>query len=267
MAFNQELFQTLVSNGVPAEAAVKAATTPDAAPAQAAAPVPQTTFQPPANTIQPQAAQPVTPPAKGSLAQAYAQGAKTGGYGPSIKFKEVGARIDGTVARDMTDLDVTQETDYATKAPKFEKDGVTPKWQMTIPLDLAPSGDYPEGKGIVWAKGGLLKAVVRGMVSAGYDVNNNEAFRQGDVVSIVRIPDRPTNYGNAAHEFEVTVTRAGQQVAQAVVPATAVAESVPTVPAATPSAPAAPTQPVQAPVGADGLTDEQRDLIAQYAGK
>lgn len=264
MGFNAELFQTLTSQGVPAEAAVKAATTPDA-PVQAPV-APQATFQPPANVVQPQAAAPVPAAAKGSLAQAFAQGSKSNGHGPAAKFPAVGSKVDGVVARDMTDLDVTQETDYATKQPKFERDGVTPKWQMTIPLNVAPSADFPEGKTTVWVKGRMLKSTIRGMLAAGYDVNNNEALREGDRVQIERIADSPTNYGNAAREYNVVITRGQGAGSVPVAPETASAPSTspaPATPAAQPAAPAASTPGEAAP----GLTPEQQALIAQYAGK
>jgi len=166
-----------------------------------------TQFAPPQPPQQPQA-----PVIRGTLAGAYEQGVRTGGYGNTCKFMAPGHRKGGYVARDMTDLDVTAETDYATKAPKPDGRGGY-RMQMTIPLNVQPGAEHPEGKTTVWAKGRLLTAVVHAMLAVGYDINAGDALKEGDFLDIQRVADVPTNKGNPAHDFIVTVTRAGQQQA------------------------------------------------------
>jgi hypothetical protein len=163
---------------------------------------------------------PVAPPAaQGTVADAYTQGVKGGRYGPAVKFEQQGNEAYVIIARDVLDTDVVQETDPKTRMPKFQRDNVTPRWQMTLPVNLNPSPAFPEGKGTIYAKGGLLQAIVRALVAAGYDVRKDERLHAGDMLHVRRVADRPTNFGNAAHEFEATVTRGS---APAVVPGTEV---------------------------------------------
>lgn len=154
-------------------------------------------------------APPVQPAARGSLADAYTQGAQSAQYGTTVKFPQQGWEFRGIVARDLLDTDVTQETEYGTRIPKWRNnDGVTPRWQMVIPVNVQPSADHPEGKGTVWAKTFLLQAVTRAMVAAGIDIQNGETLKQGDELYIQRIADRPSNKGNPAHDFTAVITRA-----------------------------------------------------------
>lgn len=170
---------------------------PQYAPQQGYVQTPQAPQQPPAPVI------------RGTLAEAYSQGVRTGGYGNSAKLPFVGYVLNGYVARDLTDLDTTAETDYATKQPKPDGRGGY-RMQITIPLNVQPSPDHPEGKTTVWAKGRLLTAVIHAMMAVGYDINAGQALQEGDYLSIQRVADVPTNKGNPAHDFIVSVTRAGQ---------------------------------------------------------
>ena len=197
-----------------------------------------TQFAPPQPPQQPQA-----PVIRGTLAGAYEQGVRTGGYGNTCKFMAPGHRKGGYVARDMTDLDVTAETDYATKAPKPDGRGGY-RMQMTIPLNVQPGAEHPEGKTTVWAKGRLLTAVVHAMLAVGYDINAGDALKEGDFLDIQRVADVPTNKGNPAHDFVVTVTRAGQAVVGGPVAdyhqQALAAPGFPSAPAATPTPTGAP---------------------------
>jgi hypothetical protein len=197
----------------------------------------------------------------------------------------VGSRIAGYVARDSLDTDVTQETDFATKAPKFNKDG-SEMWQVTVPLDVAVSAEYPEGKGTWWAKGRGLKSFTREQAAKGYAPG--DGLRQGDYVEVVRTADSPTTFGSPAHEYQVTITRRAEaQVPVDPTPATPVSAppaalppsatpatpSLPTPPAApaattTPTPPAPTATPATTTVPAiPGLTPEQAAIVAQYTSQ
>jgi hypothetical protein len=198
----------------------------------------------------------------------------------------VGSRIAGYVARDSLDTDVTQETDFATKAPKFNKDG-SEMWQVTVPLDVAVSAEYPEGKGTWWAKGRGLKSFTREQAAKGYKPGHG--LRQGDFVEVVRTADSPTTFGSPAHEFQVTITRRPEDQALAdPTPATPPVSAPPAAlpPSATPATPSLPTPPAApaatttptppAPTATPatttvpaipGLTPEQAAIVAQYTSQ
>lgn len=195
-------------------------------------PAPQPQVQQFQQFQQPQApAQPQAPVIRGTLADAYSQGVRTGGYGNTAKFLFPGYQLGGYVARDLADTDVTAETDFATKQPKPDGRGGY-RMQITIPLDVQPSQEHSDGKTTVWAKGRLLTAVIHGMMAVGYDINAGDSLKKGDFLLITRTADVPTNKGNPAHDFEAVVTRAGQ------------ASQFP------PTAPAATATPTAAPVAA-----------------
>lgn len=232
--------------------------------AQQYAAVVQPQYVPP----QPQAA-PAPAPIRGSLADAYTQGVRTGGYGNTLKMTHPGYRFAGTVARDMTDLDVTAETDYATKQPKPDGRGGY-RMQMTIPLDVQPSAEHPEGKTTMWAKGRLLTAVVHAMIAVGYDVTAGEGLKQGDVLYVDRVADVPTNKGNPAHDFTAVVQRAGAPANPTAPTATTTptaapvaASPYPTAPAA--AAPASVFNPAQAPQAGQVFQQPAFQPPAQFA--
>lgn len=179
-------------------------------------PQPQPQYQQPFQ--QPQVQQPPAPVIRSTLADAVAQGVKQGGYGTTVKFQAPGAIFDGIVARDLTDMDTSAETDFATKQPKPDGRGGY-RLQITIPLNTQPSQQHPEGKGTMWAKGRLLTAVVHAMVAAGIDIQNGESLKEGDRLQVQRVADVPTNKGNPAHDFVAQVTRGNGQGAQAAVQA------------------------------------------------
>lgn len=156
-------------------------------------------------------AQPVAPAARGTLGQAFTQGIQSGGHGKAVKFDAIGSRFSGYVARDMLDTDVRQETDFATKAPKFQRDNVTEKWQMIIPCNVPVSAVCPEGKASVWAKSGLLTSVTRAIATANQacDLPLDTALGEKDHLSIERVPDSPTSFGNGKKEYNTVVTKVG----------------------------------------------------------
>lgn len=175
------------------------------------------------------------PVIRGSLADAYNQGAKGGSYGSSVKFPAVGAEFGGYLARDLLDTDVSPETDFATKAIKRYPDG-TVRMQLKLPLNTQAGPVFPDGKATLWAKTAMLSAVIRAAVAAGYD--ENLRLKQGDWVWVRRVSDVPTGKGNPMHDFEAQVIPAGQAPAPVAAPAL-------------PAAPA-PAAPVQVPNAPDG---------------
>lgn len=207
----------------------------------------------------PQATPPTTPPARGSLDKAYQQGLKGGGHGTAAKFPAVGSKLVGVLARDILDTDVMQETDFTTKQPKFYRDGAE-RWQMTLPLNVPVSTAHPEGKATVWAKTRLFQSVIRAALAAGY--KPGEGMREGDVIAIERVADVPSNNGNPAHDFTVSVTKGNPAPAATTTPEP---EAAPAASEAT-----APASPDAAPVATGavpsipGLTDEQAGLVAKY---
>lgn len=189
-------------------------------------------------------AQPVAPPARGTLGQAFTQGIQSGGHGKAVKFDSIGSRFSGYVARDMLDTDVRQETDFATKAPKYQRDNVTEKWQMVIPCNVPVSALCPEGKASVWAKSGLLTSVTRAIAAANQacDLPLDTALGEKDHLVIDRVPDSPTSFGNGKKEYNTIVTKVGM-------PGYVPPEVLGIFPQAPAQAPAqyAPQAPVQAP--------------------
>jgi hypothetical protein len=140
------------------------------------------------------------PPAKGTVAGFFSQ--PVGGGGPGFKFMVVGTTYQGTIARDVTDADVSQQTDYQTKTitPScFYRDG-RPKLQMCIPILLAqgPSAEFPEGAGAWYVKGGAdQQELVRAMQAAGAVPDENGVMfpKAGDLITITYTHDKPGKAG------------------------------------------------------------------------
>lgn len=201
------------------------------------------------------------PAARGTLSQGFDQGAQSGSYGNSVKFPSVGYTFVGTVARDMLDTDVTQVTDFTTKQPKFLKSG-SEQWQFRIAVNVPVSQEFPEGKATVWTtKYRLHSALVHAMINAGYA--SGQGLREGDLLQITRVADVATQ-GQPGHDYQVVVTRAAGNSVPPTVPAeSATAASVePTTPPASPAS----TAPTATADSSSGLSPEQAELVARYAG-
>jgi hypothetical protein len=115
--------------------------------------------------------QPTQPLAPGSLDDYYNQ--PSAASGPSISWsnadrtpKPIGTAYAGIVARDVTNADVQQQTDFNTKAPLFYRDG-RPKFAMRVPLKVQPSQEFPEGEATWYVKGQARDELVRAMTEAG----------------------------------------------------------------------------------------------------
>lgn len=114
-------------------------------PAQQPGYPPQQGYYPPPQQQQQQYAPPPPPPQQQtSIDDFYDQPANSG---RSIAgwFQTPGQSISGVVARALTSADTRPQTDMQTKQPRFFADG-RPMVTMTIPLLVAPSPDFPDGR-------------------------------------------------------------------------------------------------------------------------
>ena len=236
---------------------------------------------------------PAQPLASGSLDEFYSQPSSSTGPSLSFKDKPVGTEYVGVVARDVTNADIQQMTDFNTKAPLFYRDG-RPKFAMKVPLRVQPSQEHPEGEASWYVKGQARDELVRAMAEAGVD----GAPQAGATIVIRLAGKRSSGAGlNPANVFEVRYIPAGQQgqapqpaqqpvqqvqpgagapspapapqpvqqyappVQQAPVPQQA--PQVPVHPQAPAPAPVQPTQGLQPPAD---LSPEQQQLFAQLTG-
>lgn len=197
---------------------------PQAPPAQYAAP-PQQYAAPPAPPAYPQQyAQPYPAPAPQPPAQPLAQGnlddyysQPSAGSGPSISWtdkqgspKPIGTVYAGIVARDVTNADVQQQTDFRTQAPLFYRDG-RPKFAMKVPLKVQPSPEFPEGEATWFVKGQARDELVRAMAEAGCE----GAPKAGATIVVRLVHRRPSGAGmNPANIVQVQYTPPGVQPGQ-----------------------------------------------------
>lgn len=256
-------------------------------------PTPNPQYQQPGYPPQPQYNAPPAPqqaPVRGTLAGFFGQPV-SGGKG--IKFVSPGQVVSAMIARDVTNADVQQETDFITKQLKFYRDNITPKLQLIIPLRVQPDAEYPEGEAAWYVKTASDRTeLVRALNAAGVepDKDGNVFPRGGDLITITYTHDKPGAAGmhpTKVKAVQYTVAGQGsqapalQQVAQQafsqVVPQPPVQpqyvqqQQAPQVQYQTP-APQDPQfqAPVQqAPVAPQipGLTPEQAALVAQQIGQ
>lgn len=160
--------------------------------------------QAPGYPQQPQPQQPAVPLAQGTIDEYYGQ--PSAGGGPSISWtdkqggqKPLGTTYGGIVARDVTNADIQQQTDFNTKAPLFYRDG-RPKFAMKVPLKVQPSEEFPEGEATWYVKGQARDELVRAMGEAGAD----GAPKAGAVIVITLVQRRPSGRGlNPANVVQV----------------------------------------------------------------
>jgi hypothetical protein len=158
---------------------------------------PQPQYAPQAPQGYPPAPQgpPAPPLARGTLSDFYGQ--PTAGGGPGLKFSVIGTTFSGVIARDVTDADVRQQTDFLTKQPAFYRDG-RPKLAMIVPIRLStgPSPEFPEGVADWWVKGADRDELMRAMVAAGVQPEDGIYFpKGGDQLSITYTHDKPGRAG------------------------------------------------------------------------
>ena len=193
-----------------------------------------------------------------------------GGGGPAVKFDafQIGQSFNCTVARDVTNADTQQITEYKTQAPKFFRDG-RPMLQLVVPVILEqPDADHPDGRASLYVKSGLRDALAQAMTEAGLEV----APKGGDQMQVTLVERRNTGQGNPKNIFRVQYHRPGSaQQAPALAPEIETPRATPEqAPAPEPQAPASePKAPAQAPaplpVGIQ-LTPEQQALLGRLQG-
>lgn len=241
----------------------------------------------------PQQAPPQQPLATGSIDDFYNQ--PTTGGGPSISWKDkpVGTWYAGIVARDVTNGDIQQQTNFQTKQPEFYRDG-RPKFTMKVPLTIDPAQhpEFPEGEASFYVRGQARDELSRAMSEAGA----SGAPKAGDYIVVVLVQRKPSGQGmNPSNVVQITYTPAAgasspapatpqpevqqpapQPVAQAPAPqgppppppaqapvAQAPVQQQPQPPAAPP---AQQQQPPAPPAPPTALTPEQQQVMAQLAG-
>lgn len=156
----------------------------------------------------PQAPQqpPAQPLAQGSIDDYYGQ--PSVGGGPSLSWtdkqgspKPIGTTYVGIVARDVTDADIQQQTDFKTQVPLTYRDG-RPKFAMKVPLRVDPQQfpDFPEGEASWYVKGQARDELVRAMAEAGA----SGAPKGGAAIAITLVQRRPSGPGmNPANIVQV----------------------------------------------------------------
>lgn len=208
-----------------------------------------------------QMAPPAPPPAQsGTLDDFYNQAVAAGGPGISWKDKQIGTTYVGTIGATCT---VQQDTDYTTKMPMFQRDGVTPKWVMLIPLTQVQSNfatfngapEFPDGEVVYYARGKDKEELNRAMAEAGC----SGAPQPGATFQVTLAQRKPNRQGNPTNVVQIRYTPPNGQAHQAAPQQAPVAEAPapvqqvqqPQAPAPQPMAPQVPQQyapPAQQPV-------------------
>lgn len=154
---------------------------------------------------QPQAPQPITQ----STEDFWASNSGGGGGAPSFNFSQETPMVKGTI----THMIARQKTDPKTKAPKFNKDGVTPQMQLEVTLQtdlrgwqavknvpgqtnpqtgqvvpLPPEQDDGKRRIFLWYT--LRDAVADAMTAAGV-----QAPKVGDQLAVQYVGDQPNPVG------------------------------------------------------------------------
>lgn len=212
----------------------------------------------------PQQQAPAAPLAAGTLDEYYGQPSAGGGPSLSWKDKPIGTQYAGIVARDVTNADVQQQTDFQTKQPLFYRDG-RPKFAMKVPLKVHVTQEHPDGEAVWFVKGQARDELVRAMAEAGV----SGAPKAGDGIVITLVQRKASGQGlNPTNVFQVQYHPAqqGQPGPEAASPA-----PVPPQPAAAPPAPApaAPQPEAQAPAAPPppaNLDPAQQELLAKLTG-
>lgn len=220
-------------------------------------------YPPPAQFPQsPQA--PTPPPVNGTLDDYYNQPSAAGGPTISWKDKPIGTTYAGTVARDVTNGDVQQQTNFQTKQPEFYRDG-RPKFVMKVPLQVQPSEEFKDGEAALYVRGQMRDELVRAMSEAGA----TGAPKAGDQIFVTLVGKRNTGAGlSPANVFQIRYVAAGRPTPVSA-PETVQAAPVAVVAPAQPQ-PVAPQPVQQVPAAAPvppGFSAEQAELFARLTGQ
>jgi len=162
---------------------------------------------------------PAVPLAQGSIDDYYGQ-PSTGG-GPSISWdqKPIGTTYVGIVARDVTNADIQQQTNFQTKQPEFYRDG-RPKFVMKVPLRVDPQQypEFAEGEATLFVRGRMRDELVRAMGEAGV----SGAPQGGAAIAVTLVGKKPSGQGlNPANVFQIQYQPPAGQGAGATSPAPA----------------------------------------------
>lgn len=237
--------------------------------------------------------QPQVPLATGTIDEFYGQPSTGGGPSISWKDKPVGTAYAGIIARDVTNADIQQQTNFNTKQPEFYRDG-RPKFVMKVPLKVQPSQEFPEGEATLFVRGRMRDELVRAMSEAGA----SGSPKAGDGIVVQLSGKKQSGQGlNPANEFTIQYmpASAGGAGAPSPAPAPVVAQQpapqapvqpqmaiqqqvpapAPQVPQTAPSVPQAPAAPAQqapqfqppAPAMPEGFSQEQQELLARLTGQ
>lgn len=151
---------------------------------------------------QPQAA-PTPPPApvvSGTIDQFYSQPSAAGGPGISWKDKPIGATYAGIIAGECK---VQQDTDFDSGQPLFQKDQVTPKFVMLVPLRSVqsnmPTPEFPDGEAVFYVRGQARDELVRAMSEAGC----SGAPQQGATFQVTLTQRKPNRKGNPSNIVQI----------------------------------------------------------------
>lgn len=152
---------------------------------------------------QPQPAPQAPPPApvvSGTIDQFYSQPSAAGGPGVSWKDKPIGASYAGIIAGECK---VQQDTDYDSGRPLFQRDQVTPKFVMLIPLrsvqSNVPTPEFPDGEAVFYVRGQARDELVRAMSEAGC----SGAPRQGATFQVTLTNRKPNRKGNPSNIVQI----------------------------------------------------------------
>lgn len=293
--------------GYPPQQYTQAPPQPYAQPGYAPAPqypqAPPQQYAQPGYAPQPMAAPAAPPPiASGTLDDFYSQPSAAGGPGISWKGKPEGTSYAGIVSGKCR---VQQDTDFDTGRPLFQRDQVTPKWVMLIPLSQVQTNaqgplEFPDGEAVFYVRGQARDELARAMneahcsgepaEGAGFSVTltQRKPNRKGNPSNIVAIRYLPP--GGVPHQATAEPSGTGapspapvQQAAPAPQPQ-AQTEAPPAWAAPQPNPQQVPlAQPVQqqapayqppqeqqvapaAPQPPAGLSPEQQQLLATLTG-
>lgn len=224
---------------------------------------PQQAPQMPQGYAQPQA--PAQPLANASLEDFFSQ--PSSGWGPAWSFKDkpVGHTFVGIVARQVTNGDISQQTQPGSNAPMFYKDG-RPKLVMKVAMTVQPDGSYPEGKAQWFVQGQARDELSRAMAEVGAPAGPPEV---GAVISVTLSGKTDNSFGTKTNQFTVKYQR--PEGAAPAAPVSAVAPEAPAAPQVpAQAAPVAPPAPPAAPAVQPGTTPLPADkaaLLAQLTGQ
>src|SRR5690606_35076827 len=204
--------------------------------------------------------QPAPAPVNASIDDCFNQ--PSVGWGPAWSFKDkpVGTTLVGVVARQVTNGDISQQTQPGTGIPLFYKDG-RPNLVRKVAMNVQPDATYPEGKAQWYVQGQARDELARAMAEAGAPAGPPEV---GARITVTLSGQVPNNFGTKTNQFTIKYERPQDVGQNGAAPATeAPAQQAPAAPAQ--QAPAAPAAPAAQPAPAaqvPGLDPDKAALLA-----